>query len=150
MGADGHGSAGLPEISEDRVPRSVLITCADAGPPALLVRLHRTLGSFELTGNGQSTRHFESVVESNKRAGGRNSGSSAKTKPCVLVLRVISLSYCHIRGVCTLPGRQIPDGGKHSQFHRNYNQSGYFTCVYVTERQLRVQSISIYLSDEIF
>ncbi len=36
MGADGHGSAGLPEISEDRVPRSVLITCADApaGPTA--------------------------------------------------------------------------------------------------------------------
>ena len=66
MGAYGHGSAGLPEISEDRVPRSVLITCAGPGPTALLVRLHRTLRSFELTGNGQSTRHFESVVRSIK------------------------------------------------------------------------------------
>ena len=27
-----------------------------------------------------------------------------------------SISYCYIRGVCILPGRQIPDGCKHSQF----------------------------------
>jgi hypothetical protein len=50
MGADGHGSAGLPEISEDRVPRSVLITCACSGP--------RTLESFELTLNGSNQRQF--------------------------------------------------------------------------------------------
>ena len=50
--------------------------------------------------------------------------ASAKTN-LVSLLRVISLSHCHFRGVCTLPGRQIPDEGKHSQFHWNYNQSGY-------------------------
>ncbi len=43
------------------------------------------------------------------------------------LFRVISfcspISHCHFRGVCILPGRQIPDGCKHSQFHWNYNQS---------------------------
>ena len=34
-----------------------------------------------------------------------------------------SISYCHIRGVCILPGGQIPDGCKHSQFNQNYDQS---------------------------
>ncbi len=34
-----------------------------------------------------------------------------------------SISYCHIRGVCILPGCQIPDGYKHSQFNQNYIQS---------------------------
>ncbi len=41
----------------------------------------------------------------------------------VSLLCVISLSHCHFRGVCILPGRQIPDGCKHSQFDQNYNQS---------------------------
>ncbi len=49
-------------------------------------------------------------------------GSSAKTN-LVSLFRVIRLSHCHFRGVCILPGGQIPDGGKHSQFHRNYKQS---------------------------
>ena len=44
--------------SEDRVPRSVVITCAGAGPTALLVRLHRTLGSFELTLNGCNQQYI--------------------------------------------------------------------------------------------
>ena len=116
MGADGHGSAGLPEISEDRVPRSVLITCAESGPTALLVRLHRTLESFELTLNGCNQRQFSNVWWINKSLGAAVCGSSAKTN-LVSLFRVISLSHCHFRGVCILPGGQIPDGGKHSQFN---------------------------------
>jgi hypothetical protein len=45
----------------------------------------------------------------------------------VSLFRVVSLcspiSHCHFRGVCILPGRQIPDGCKHSQFNWNYVQS---------------------------
>ena len=101
MGADGHGSAGLPEISEDRVPRSVLSTRACSGPTALLVRLHRTLESFELTLNGCNQRQFSNVWWINKSLGAAVCGSSAKTKPCVLVPCDQSQSLSHQRRLHT-------------------------------------------------
>ncbi len=47
----------------------------------------------------------------------------AQQRPNLVSLSLVfshcsSISYCHIRGVCILPRRQIPDGCKHSQFIR--------------------------------
>jgi hypothetical protein len=52
----------------------------------------------------------------------------AQQRPSLVSLRLVfslcsPISYCHFRGVCILPGRQIPDGCKHSQFNQNYHQS---------------------------
>ena len=37
---------------------------------------------------------------------------------------LVACDHYHFRGVCILPGRQIPDGCKHSQFQWNYHHSG--------------------------
>ncbi len=52
----------------------------------------------------------------------------AQQRPNLVSLSLVfshcsSISYCHIRGVCILPGCQIPDGCKRSQFNQNYVQS---------------------------
>ena len=79
----------------------VLITCADAGPPALLVRLHRTDESFGLTLNGCNQRQFSNVWWINKSLGAAVCGSSAKTKSCVLVPCDQSQSLSHQRRLHT-------------------------------------------------
>ena len=65
---------------------------------------------------GKTNANFECVVTINKYLEAAICGSSAKTN-LVSLFRVISLSHCHFRGVCILPGGQIPDGCKHSQFN---------------------------------
>ena len=105
-GTDGHGSAGLPEISEDRVPRSVLITCAGPGPTALLFRLHHTLEAFELYLTGIINANFECEVEAINTW--RPRSAVAQQRPNLVSLSLVFshcslISYYHFRGVCTLP-----------------------------------------------
>ena len=77
-----------------------------------------------MTPNGNNQRHKIDAKAKAINSCGTATAVAQQRPNLVSLFYVISHCHCHIRGVCTLPGCQIPDGGKHSQFHRNYNQSG--------------------------
>ena len=125
-GTDGHGSAGLPEISEDRA-ESVLLYVFYVCEAVLCFSLHRNCGVQSDPYRSSLTTHLM-LGRIDKRSSAASAVSSAWpniVSLCSVMIQIIQCSDQHDwRRLCT-SGDVRHRSDPYTQFLRNLKQSGY-------------------------
>ena len=125
-GTDGHGSAGLPEISEDRA-ESVLLYVFYVCEAVLCFSLHRNCGVQSDPYRSSLTTHLM-LGRIDKRSSAASAVSSAWpniVSLCSVMIQIIQCSDQHVlRRLCT-SGDVRHRSDPYTQFLRNLKQSGY-------------------------